>query len=135
MIRPTADNVVLRLLPGDAVSKGGIHIPQQAQKGRRLELVKAEVMAVGPGHYRQVKRKLGDRTYTVDGPFVPTELKVGDVVLIDPLAGHDYQLDVSIPRHNKPEKFDQLGDERGEFRIVREEECQGVVESAPEAAE
>lgn len=138
MIRPTADNVVLRLLPGDAVSAGGIHIPEMARKGKRLEARKAVVVAVGPGHYEQRKRTLGSTQYTTDGAFIPTQVKPGDIVLVDPQAGQDYTLDLSIPRHNRPATLDAIADERGEFRICREGELLGVVEedgAAPAAAE
>ena len=128
MIRPTADNVVLRLLPVEKTTASGIWVPNANKRG---EARRAEVIAVGPGHYEQRRKRLGDQVYTVDGPFVPTSVKPGDIVLVDPQAGQDYTLDLSIPRHNKGQNFDQIADERGEFRIVRESEILGVVEEAP----
>jgi hypothetical protein len=59
---------------------------------------------------------------------VPTELKVGNVVLVHARAGQNYELDINVPRHNKPMDFAELGDERGEFRIIREDEVLGVLE-------
>jgi hypothetical protein len=58
---------------------------------------------------------------------VPNTVKVGDRVIVDALAGQNYALDLSVPRHNKTQEFQELFGDRGEFRIVREEEILGVL--------
>lgn len=114
MIRALQDNVVVRFVPRPAVTAGGLHIPQTASR-RKAGVREAEVMAVGPGHFRD----------SGHGRFVPTTVRVGEVVMVDELAGQDYSLDINVPRQNKGAEF---GDERGEFRIVREDEIHAVVE-------
>jgi co-chaperonin GroES (HSP10) len=132
----TSDNVLIRFLPDPSTTAGGLVIPQQAHGRRAVDTRKAEVMLVGPGHYRNGKRRLADTEHTVaTSTFVPTEVKVGDVVLVHARAGQNYELDINVPRHNKPTDFQELGDERGEFRIIREDEVLGVVEQETEAAE
>jgi len=117
-LRATQDNVILRFLPAPKRTAGGLlYLPDTA---RPEATVLAEVVAVGPGHYR-------DSGY---GRLVPTTLRPGEVVLVERLAGQDYSLDVSVPRHNKDTRW---ADSRGEFRIVREDEVLAVVED--EAAE
>ena len=134
-IRPTQDNVVIRLLPEPRQTAGGIVIPQQADPRRATDVRRAEVVAVGPGHYRKRKRQLGSTEYTEDTMvLVPTELRPGDVILVHARAGQDYTWDLNIPRHNKPVELTEMGDQRGEFRIIREDEALGVLEQA-EAAE
>lgn len=119
-IRPTQDNVVLRFKPRPPVTASGlIHIPQTVTESR-VGTREAEVMAVGPGHT------------TRQGKFIPTQVKPGEVVLVDALAGQNYDMDLNVPRHNKPTEW---GDERGEFRIVREDEILCVVERDEEAEE
>jgi len=128
MIRPLADNVVIRLEPLETETASGIALVpgKRDRRGHRTAIV----IASGPGHYRQVRRTLGDGTpYTTDGPFVPNEVKPGDRVVVDALAGQNYDLDINIPRHNKGAEFAAIADARGEFRIVREQEILGVVES------
>lgn len=98
--------------------KGILFLPEN----RKLEqTLRAEVIAVGPGYFRD----------SGHGRFIPTTLKPGEVVLVDRQAGQDYQWDINVPRQNKGADW---GDERGNFRIVREEEVLAVIEEA-EAAE
>ena len=125
------DNVILKLDPLEAVSSGGVvMIDQTCLSGHRF----ATVVASGPGHYRKslkrgpgtVVNKSGDQFYTVDGhAFIPNETKPGDRVVIGKHAGTDFRLDLHVPRHNKGQHFEELVGERGEFRIVREEEIEG----------
>jgi co-chaperonin GroES (HSP10) len=130
MIRPTQDNVLLKLLPDETVSPGGIVIPGSAHGRRAVDTRRAVVLAVGPGHYRTRRERLGATEHTVTtSVLVPTELKVGEVVLVHARAGQNYDLDINVPRHNKPAELD------GELRIVREDEVLCVLESASEAAE
>jgi len=109
-IRAYADNVIVRLEALPDRSEGGLHLPQNRQE-RRTGTRKAHVLAVGPGH-RDAR-----------GVLIPTEVRPGDVVYIDALAGQDYSLDLNVPRHNKPSGW---ADERGEFRIIREQEIHAV---------
>lgn len=128
MIRPTQDNVVIALKPMPRMA-GAIHLPDH--KAKRTEAREAVVLAVGPGHYKRVNMKEArERHGLADGEyvFVPTEVKPGETVLVDSLAGQDYNLDLDIPRHNLGAEFEELLGERGEFRIVREDEIHCVVE-------
>jgi len=112
-IRAIQDNVVIRFLPPKKVSDGGcIFLPDTAKPEKTL---KAEVIAVGPGHYRD----------NGHGHFVPTTLKPGEIVLVDRQAGQDYCLDVNVPRQNKAADW---ADKNGNFRVVREEEVLAVLE-------
>ena len=114
-IRAIQDNVVVRFRPRSEVTAGGIFIPQTA-RASRVGVREAEVLAVGPGHYR-------DSGF---GAFIPTTVRVGETVLVDEVAGQDYSLDNYRPRQNKGSG---LADERGELRIVREDEIHAVVEA------
>ena len=116
-MKPYADNVFLELEPQEAMSAGGIHLPQRDWLGARGHRF-ARVIAVGPGYYRQ--KPAGARG-TVDSAFIPTELKPQQRVIVDALAGSPYEGDLSAPRHN-------LKTEYGLFRIVREQEILAVVE-------
>ncbi|MEI9940265.1 MAG: hypothetical protein WDO69_23855 [Pseudomonadota bacterium] len=113
-IRAIQDNVVVRFLPRPGVTAGGILIPQTAKRSR-AGTREAEVLAVGPGHYRD----------SGHGAFIPTTVRVGEVVLVGEVAGQDYSLDNYRPRQNKGSGLD---DARGELRIVREDEIHAVVE-------
>jgi co-chaperonin GroES (HSP10) len=116
MIRAYMDNVIVRLLPRETVTAGGLFIPDNANGPNGKQTVQAEVIASGPGWRMRNGR----------GPLVPNETKPGDVVLIDAMAGQDYSLDLNVPRHNKASDW---SDDRGQFRIVREDEIHGVVEA------
>ena len=121
-IRTYADNVIIALLPQPTQTASGIQLMAGARTGAR-DHRKARVLASGPG--------FRDR----HGHLVPNEVKPGDIVIVDALAGQDYSLDLSIPRHNKSSEFQELIGERGEFRIIREQEILAVVESEASAAE
>jgi co-chaperonin GroES (HSP10) len=117
-IRDYADNVVIRLEPLPEMSQSGrLHLPQNREE-RRVGSRRARVVAVGPGHT------------SPKGLFIPTQVRQGELVLVDVLAGQDYSLDLNVPRHNKATEW---GDERGQFRIVREDEILCVID-AEEAA-
>ena len=133
-LRLRNDNVAVRLRARAATTDSGIvlarprKVPcsQCSQKGKAScplchgsmrmlnphvdPLVEADVLAVGPGYY------------TKDGAFVPQELKVGDVVLVQEDAGDSlrYSHDVRIVRAGS----DWLG-EGGSYRPG---EIFGVVE-------
>jgi len=114
-IKPIQDNVFIRFLPEPEMTTGGLFIPQNAQTPKRNGVRRAEVLAVGPGYYRD----------NGHGRFIPTTLEVGEIVLVDALAGQDYRLDLNVPRHNKSAEWT---DKHGEMRCVREEEVLCVIE-------
>ena len=114
-MRATQDNVIVRLIPLPEVSQAGIFfIPPP--KRSRLGCREAEVLAVGPGHYR-------DSGF---GAFIPTTVQVGQIVLIDETPDQDYRLDRYVPRQNK-------GAWKDDLRIVREDEIHAVVETVEES--
>ncbi|MDI6632587.1 MAG: co-chaperone GroES [Bacillota bacterium] len=77
MIRPLGERVVVKPLPMEEVTKGGIVLPDTAKEKPQ----KGEVMAVGPG-------RLLD-----NGQRVAIDLKVGDKVLYSKYAGNEVKLD------------------------------------------
>lgn len=77
MIRPLGERVVVKPLPMEEVTKGGIVLPDTAKEKPQ----KGEVTAVGPG-------RLLD-----NGQRVPIDLKVGDQVLYSKYAGNEIKLD------------------------------------------
>jgi co-chaperonin GroES (HSP10) len=111
-MRPYADNVFIEFIAEPTQTSGGLHIPQQVQEKVR----RARVVAVGPGHH------------TTLGGFVATTVREGDVVLVDRLAGQNYDWDLTIPRHNK--KGCHFNEDGREWRAVREGEILGIVEEA-----
>lgn len=125
MIRAYMDNVILKLDPLEKQTDSGIVIQDQTSlSGHRM----ATVVASGPGYH------------TPKDVFIPNESRPGDRVLIHKLAGQNYELDFTVPRHNKSQEFQELLGESGEFRIVREQEILAFVdededEDAAEAAE
>lgn len=125
--RMLQDNVLIVLEPKEAMSKGGIHIPQTVGAGARDHRV-ARVLSVGPGHWTGC-RHCGTRKTT----FVPTELVAGDRVIVEAQAGQDYRFDVSVPRHNKSAEFQDICGTSGEFRICREAEILCVIGEASPA--
>ncbi|HUN65930.1 MAG TPA: co-chaperone GroES [Bacteroidota bacterium] len=76
-IRPLADRVVIKPLPAEEKTKGGIFLPDTAKE----KPVVGEIVAVGPG-------RKGD-----DGKVVPMELKVGDHVLYGKYSGTETTVD------------------------------------------
>jgi co-chaperonin GroES (HSP10) len=119
--RAFADNVVIRLEPLAKFSAGGLHLPD-SHKPKTTGTREATVMAVGPGHYSRL------------GALIPVDAAIvaGARVIVDALAGQNYDMDLTVPRHNKPTEW---SDDRGEFRIVRADEVLGVVERDSQAAE
>lgn len=127
--RAYADNVVIEFLPEPTETASGLAIVQRAPDARQAR--RARVHYAGPGHYKRINLRearafngLVDERYR----WVPTEVKPGDVVLVDAIAGADFAFDIDVPRYNKPANFDEIADVRGEFRIVREDEIHGVLE-------
>ncbi|HAG07117.1 MAG TPA: co-chaperone GroES [Peptococcaceae bacterium] len=77
MIRPLGDRVVVKPLPMEEKTKGGIVLPDTAKEKPQ----KGEVVAVGPG-------RLLD-----NGQRVAIELKAGDKVLYSKYAGNEVKID------------------------------------------
>ncbi len=76
-IEPLGDRLVIKALPKEEVSRGGIVLPDTAKEKPQ----EGEVVAVGPG-------KLTD-----DGKRIAMEVKVGDKVLYSKYAGTEFKLD------------------------------------------
>lgn len=77
-IRPLADRVVVKPAEREEVTKGGIFLPDTANKERPME---GEVVAVGEGRR------------TDDGKVVPMSVKAGDRVLFAKYSGTEYKVD------------------------------------------
>ncbi len=76
-IKPLGERVVIKPLPKEDVSKGGIVIPDTAKEKPQ----EGEIIAVGPG-------KLSE-----DGKRIHMEVKVGDKVVYSKYAGTEFKLD------------------------------------------
>lgn len=117
--RPYADNVFIKLEPLDKI--GSIHLPENADraiKGCRV----GRVLKAGPGYW-------GRPTYLhPKGIFHQSEINAGDRVVVAWLAGNIYDWDLTKPRLNERAEFEALDGERGEFRMVREQEIIAVIE-------
>lgn len=118
MIRPTADNILLRFIERPTQTPSGIFIPQTVSESR-VGTREATVVAAGKGHY------------TPQGKFIPVEVQPGDCVLVDSMAGQDYSMDLTKPRQNKGADW---GDDDATYRMVRQDEILCVIER-DEAAE
>ena len=76
-IRPLHDRIVIKRLESEAVTKGGIIIPDSAKE----KPIQARVVAVGNGKVLK------------DGKVRPLEVKVGDVVMIGKYSGNEVKID------------------------------------------
>ena len=76
-IEPLGERVVIKPLPKEEVSKGGIVLPDTAKEKPQ----EGEIIAVGPG-------KLSE-----DGKRIAMEVKVGDRVVYSKYAGAEFKLD------------------------------------------
>ena len=76
-IQPLGERVVIKPLPREEISKGGIVLPDTAKEKPQ----EGEIIAVGPG-------KLSD-----DGKRISMEVKVGDKVVYSKYAGTEFKLD------------------------------------------
>ncbi len=119
-VRMYQDNVLLVFEPEEKMTKSGILTPDVGPKIKGTKT--AKVLASGPGYYGKPNWKFPQ------GFFHANEVKEGDRVLVDRLAGQDYVLDISVPRHNKPTNLGEIAGLKGEFRIVRHDEILAVVE-------
>jgi len=77
VIRPLGDRVVVKPLPSEERTKGGIVLPDTAKEKPQ----EGEVIAVGSG-------KLLD-----NGQRVPIDLKPGDKILFSKYAGNEVKID------------------------------------------
>ncbi|MFZ5897893.1 MAG: co-chaperone GroES [Bacillota bacterium] len=77
MIRPLGDRVVVKPLPMEERTKGGIVLPDTAKEKPQ----KGEVVAVGSGKLLE------------NGQRVPIDLKPGDKVLYSKYAGNEVKID------------------------------------------
>jgi chaperonin GroES len=76
-VTPLGDRVVIKPLPKEEVSKGGIVLPDTVKEKPQ----EGKIIAVGPG-------KLSEA-----GKRVSMEVKVGDEVIYSKYAGTEYKLD------------------------------------------
>jgi len=76
-MEPLGERVVIKPLPKEEVSKGGIVLPDTAKEKPQ----EGEIIAVGPG-------KLSE-----DGKRIAMEVKVGDRVVYSKYAGTEFKLD------------------------------------------
>lgn len=110
-LRPLGDRVVVRELPKEEKTKGGIFIPQSAAEQNK-GFCRGQVVAIGPG-------RNNDR-----GELVPMQAQVGDVVVFSPYAGTEVILesDLSV-------KYFFFIVRDGDIQAVLEEEAPVTVES------
>jgi len=110
------DNVILVLEPQPTQTASGLSIVHNRSPGAR-EHRTAKVLASGPGYKRGCC-----------GAFVENQVKPGDRVIVDALAGQNFAFDLTAPRQNKSAEFQELVGERGEFRIVRHDEILAIID-------
>ncbi len=77
-INPLADRVVVQAAEETEQTRGGLYIPDTAQKEKPQQ---GTVLAVGPG-------KLSD-----DGTRIPAEVSVGDTILYGKYSGTEVTVD------------------------------------------
>ena len=76
-LQPMGDRVVIKPMPREDTTKGGIILPDTAKE----KPMEGKVLAVGPG------------TLTDDGKRVPLDVKVGDIVVYAKYAGTEIKED------------------------------------------
>ena len=77
MIRPLGERVVVKPLPGEEITKGGIVLPDTAKEKPQ----EGEVVAVGSGRFLD------------SGQRVPIDLRAGDKVLFTKYSGNEVKID------------------------------------------
>jgi len=77
VIRPLGERVVVKALPSEEITKGGIVLPDTAKEKPQ----EGEVVAVGSGRLLDT------------GTRVAIDLKVGDIVLFSKYAGNEVKID------------------------------------------
>lgn len=76
-IRPLADRIVVEPKELETKTKGGIFIPDTADKDKPIE---GTVLAIGTGKY-------------IDGKMQPLQIKVGDSILFGKYSGTSIKLE------------------------------------------
>jgi len=76
-LQPLADRVVIKPMPREDITKGGIVLPDTAKE----KPMEGKVIAAGPGN-------LSD-----DGKRIPLDVKVGDIVVYAKYAGTEIKED------------------------------------------
>jgi chaperonin GroES len=76
-LRPILDRIIIKSQEPEQSTAGGIIIANAKNEG----IIKAEVLAVGPG------------TYDEKGNFVLPDVNVGDKILINNMAGQKFKHD------------------------------------------
>ncbi len=76
-LEPLADQLVVRPIEREEVTKGGIVLPDTAREKPQ----EGEVLAVGPGRLSE------------DGKRIAMDVKVGDIVIYAKYGGTDYKID------------------------------------------
>ena len=74
-IQPLSDRVLVKALPAEEISKGGIILPESAKEKPQ----EAEVVAVGPGKI-------------IDGKKTEMTVKVGDTVIYSKYSGDEIKI-------------------------------------------
>ncbi len=77
-LKPLQDRVIVKPLPVEEKTKGGIIIPDTAKERPQ----KGEVVAVGPGKWDESGQKR-----------ITPDVKVGDIVLFGKYAGTEVEID------------------------------------------
>ena len=77
MFKPLSDRVLIKPLDAEKMTKGGLHLPDNAQ----VKSTKGEVVSVGPG------RK------TDDGQTIVPDVEVGQKVLYEKYSGTEVKID------------------------------------------
>lgn len=131
--RPLADNVLIVLEPEITETRSGIAMVRQRSAGARFSRT-ARVLESGKGYH-------GRPSYLhPEGFFHPNTLKPGDRILVDALAGNNWDMDVSAPRNNGadtriPERQGlRLTGEKSEVRVIREAEALAILEDGVEVS-
>lgn len=99
-IEPLYDRILVRMLPPEGRTRGGLYIPQMATDG--TPYLKAEVVAVGQGRV------------TTSGATVPLIVKEGDVV-------------VFFRSQSSGEQLVFPSDDGEELMIIREPNVAGIL--------
>ncbi len=76
MIKPLADRLALKLIPTEEMTASGIVLPDSAKEKPQ----KGEVIAVGSGRVLE------------NGTRMPSEVKVGDIVLFSKYTGMEHTI-------------------------------------------
>ena len=76
-LKPLADNIVVKGISNEEITKSGIIIPDTVDKEKPEQ---GEVVAVGPGKYE-------------NGQLIPMEVKVGNKIIFKKYSPDDFKLE------------------------------------------